>query len=149
MLQCLQLKPGMAVLDVGCGSGYPALVLAHVLGPHGVVYGVEVQQLLVQETRHTLGELGAASHFAPIILEPATEIFGLPGHAPYDAIHVACACPELPAEICAQLALGGRLICPVGEQDQRLILVIREQDGSLQQHDMGPVDFVPRTHPEP
>ncbi len=144
MLELLRLGGRDIVLDVGTGSGYHAALLAR-LAAH--VYTVERHAQLAELARQTLADLRIAN----------VEVFigdgsaGLPVHAPYDAINVAAATGDaLPDALEAQLALGGRLVAPVGENRQRLMLAWRGLDG-VRRRRLESVKFVPlvRGAPEP
>lgn len=145
MLEALGLEPGMRVLDVGTGSGYAAALLAYLAAPSGLVHSVEYHAALLQQARGPLSASAQGSDFAPLHLHQAQGQIGVPAHAPYDRIHVACAAESVPQELCAQLAVGGRMVCPVhhGAQEQRLLLISKQADGSLQHQDLGGVLFVP------
>jgi protein-L-isoaspartate(D-aspartate) O-methyltransferase len=112
MLCALRLRPGMRVLDVGAGSGYAAALLARLVTPGGRVTAVERLGMLVRTTRPLLASLAIE-----VELIQADGLAGVPSQAPFDAIHVACACPEPPPALVAQLALNGRMILPVGPRD--------------------------------
>jgi len=144
MLELLQLRGRDVVLDVGTGSGYHAALLARLAG---VVYTIERHAELAELARRPLAELQIAN----------VEVFvgdgsaGLPPHAPYDAINVAAATGDaVPDALEAQLALGGRLVAPVGEGRQRLMLAWRGLDG-VRRRRLESVKFVPlvRGEPEP
>jgi protein-L-isoaspartate(D-aspartate) O-methyltransferase len=131
MLAALRLAPGQRVLDVGCGSGYAAALLAELVAP-GQVIAVERQSVLVEPARARLAGRKVAVHLADGSV-------GWPAEAPYDAIHVAAAADGVPAALLAQLAPGGRLVIPLGpEGGQELWLYENGARTSL-----GPVSFVP------
>jgi protein-L-isoaspartate(D-aspartate) O-methyltransferase len=131
MLAALRLAPGQRVLDVGCGSGYAAALIADLVAP-GPVIAVERQSTLVEPARARLAGRNAAVHLADGSV-------GWPAGAPYDAIHVAAAATEVPAALLAQLAPDGRLVIPLGpDGEQELWLYEGGARASL-----GPVRFVP------
>ena len=131
MLAALRLVPGQRVLDVGCGSGYAAALLADLVAP-GPVFAVERQSSLVEPARARLAGRNVA---VPL----ADGSVGWPAGAPYDAIHVAAAADAVPSALLAQLAPGGRLVIPLGpEGEQELWLY--EGGGRTS---LGPVRFVP------
>lgn len=132
MLEALRLRPGMRVLDVGCGSGYAAALLADLVAPGGAVVAVERIAGLVAPARARLAGRAVAVHHAD-------GAGGWPGGAPYDAIHVAAVAAAVPAALLAQLRPGGRLVIPLGAGDaQELWLCADGGRASL-----GPVSFVP------
>ncbi|MBA3709168.1 MAG: protein-L-isoaspartate(D-aspartate) O-methyltransferase [Planctomycetes bacterium] len=139
MLTSLRLAPGSRVLDVGAGSGYAAALIARLVEPEGLVIAIERQGALVAETRRRLGEV------APRVrLVLGDGLAGFPESAPFDAIHVACACETVPAALVDQLAEGGRLIAPVGAHGsvQRLLALTRIGH-RIEREDLGGVLFVP------
>lgn len=109
MLEWLDPQPGDKVLDVGSGSGWTTALLAHLVGPKGRVYAVELVPELVRLGAHNAKWAGVknARFFE------AGEVFGLPDFAPYNRILVSAAAPEVPNELLQQLQIGGRLVIPV------------------------------------
>ena len=134
MCELLELRPEDRVLDVGTGSGYHAAVLARLVDR---VWSVERHAEL---SRRAAGNLAAAG-VANVTLIVGDGRLGHPDAAPYDAINVA-ASGEVPAELEDQLVLGGRLVAPVGDGEQRLTLLRRVEDG-VQRTAFEPVRFVP------
>ena len=136
--ETLRLQPTDRVLEVGAGSGYQAAVLAELV-PEGTVVAVEVVRRLAQRARETLCGLG----YENIIVEDAAERLGCPGRGPYDAIVVSAAAPCLSQSLFSQLAVGGRMVVPVGNRDQQeLVCALRTGEGiSLRM--LGPCRFVP------
>jgi len=134
----LRLQPADRVLEVGAGSGYQAAVLAELV-PDGKVVAVELVRSLAQRARDTLDDLD----YKNIVIEDATETLGCPSRGPYDAIVVSAAAPALSPALIAQLAVGGRMLVPVGDRDkQELVCVLRTGEGiSLRM--LGPCRFVP------
>lgn len=145
MLALLDLQPGQAVLDIGAGSGYVSALLAHLVGPDGVVYAVERQAALVTAARAPLTAHARGDDCAPIVLVHADGTQGWEAHAPFDRIHAGCAGAAIPDEWLAQLAAPGCLVAPVGEDeaDQRLCRVTRLAAGEDQVESLSPVRFVP------
>jgi len=124
------------VLEVGTGCGYQTAVLAQLVG---TVYSVERVQALLKQARERLYALRLHN----VRLHHADGARGWAEHAPYDGIILAAAPPALPAALCEQLALGGRLVAPVGIRgSQRLMLVVRDESG-LQEQSLEAVSFVP------
>ncbi|MDA1128970.1 MAG: protein-L-isoaspartate(D-aspartate) O-methyltransferase [Chloroflexi bacterium] len=136
--EALRLQPAGRVLEVGAGSGYQAAVLAEMV-PQGNVVTVEIVRSLAQRARKTLGELG----YENIVVEDATEELGCSKRGPYDAIAVSTAAPGLSQALVSQLAVGGRMVIPVGDLDQQeLICVLRTGEGISVRY-LGPCRFVP------
>jgi protein-L-isoaspartate(D-aspartate) O-methyltransferase len=137
MAEALQLSPRDRVLEIGTGSGYAAAVLARVARE---IYTIERHAELADSARARLAELGLDNVF----VRHGDGTLGWPEQAPFDAIVVAAGGPHIPEPLLAQLAPGGRLVIPVGEEKaQQLIRVTRRGDGSLEHEDLGGVRFVP------
>ena len=109
--EALRLQPTDRVLELGAGSGYQAAVLAELV-PDSNVVTVELVPSLAQQARETLAGLG----YGNIVVEESTGFLGCPRLGPYDAIVVSAAAPTLSPTLLSQLALGGRLVVPVGSQ---------------------------------
>ena len=136
MLETLQLQPDDRVLDIGTGSGYHAALLARLAGH---VWTIERHPKLSAAAQDTIAGLGIDN----ITFEVGDGYQGLPSQAPFDAINVAAAAGESVAETLEhQLAPGGRLVVPVGESDQHLMLSRRTPDGIVR-FKLEPVRFVP------
>jgi protein-L-isoaspartate(D-aspartate) O-methyltransferase len=137
MTQLAQVGEGDRVLEIGTGSGYQAAVLGE-LGAE--VFTIEIVEPLGREARRVLGELGYDKVHARI----GDGYVGWPDEAPFDAIVVTAAPPRIPEPLKAQLALGGRMVVPVGEHRQELRILRRTDDGIVEQPSI-PVRFVPMT----
>jgi protein-L-isoaspartate(D-aspartate) O-methyltransferase len=137
MTEALQLGPGDRVLEIGTGSGYAAAVLG---GIAREVYTIERHAELAETATSRLRELG----FQNIFVRHGDGTLGWPEHAPFDAIVVTAGGPRIPEPLLAQLAPGGRLVIPVGEEKtQELVRVTRRVDGTLEREELGGVRFVP------
>lgn len=123
------------VLEVGTGSGYQTAILAQVVER---VFSVERILPLQERAKAVLREIDIRN----VVFRHADGNWGWPQYGPYDAIMVTAAPAEVPAELLNQLADGGRLVIPVGEQEQYLTLVMREGDNFIHQR-VEPVRFVP------
>ena len=136
MLELLELTGTDRVLDVGTGSGYHAALLAMLAGE---VWTIERHRELSEQAQRSITELGIDNvHFAC-----GDGADGLVQQAPFDAINVAAAVGEqVPVALEQQLALGGRLVAPLGYTDQRLVRVIRTPAGCRTQR-LERVRFVP------
>lgn len=137
MLAALRLVPGSRVLDVGCGSGYAAALISRLVAPGGSVRAIERISALARSAEHRL-----QPYAVPV--RHGDGAAGWPECAPFDAIHVAAVAPEPPPALLDQLALGGRLVIPLGpaEGDQELWLIERTRAG-MQHARLGAVQFVP------
>ncbi len=141
MTQRLKLKPGHRVLEIGSGCGYQSAILAE-LGAD--VTGIERLESLVGFARNVLDQLG----YERIRLIHGDGYRGLPDELPFDRIIVSCAPPEIPDNLLRQLADGGRMIVPVGVDNQALTVVDR-QSGRFVQHADLAVRFVPMIKENP
>ena len=131
------------MLEVGTGSGYQAAILADVKPSHGRldVFTVERIGSLLRQARKRFRQLGMN-----IRSKHADGHAGWAEHGPFDAIVVtaAAAAPELVDELVGQLAIGGRLVAPVGAANgQTLLQLTRQADGSIVREELAPVSFVP------
>jgi protein-L-isoaspartate(D-aspartate) O-methyltransferase len=123
------------VLEIGTGGGYQAAVLAQLARE---VYTVERIKPLYDRARKQLNELKIRN----VHVLYADGAAGLPESAPFDGIIMAAAAPALSAVLREQLAVGGRMVLPVGTQEQRLYLVERDERG-FRETQLEPVKFVP------
>jgi len=137
MVQAAQIKPEDRVLEIGAGSGYQTALLAELASQ---VFAVERYASLAEAAQKTLERLGYRN--ARIVTGDGSLV--LPEAAPYDAIIVSAAAPRIPQALVGQLAVGGRLLIPVGESDQQLLqLVQRQPDGSTTVRTLEGCRFVP------
>lgn len=148
MLEHLQPQTGDVILDVGTGSGWQAALLAYLVGPAGKVVGIERIPQLVRFAKQNIGKYDL----------PQLQIFqgdgsrGYEKEAPYDKIIVAAASKEdAPHELVTQLKNPGRLLLPIGEWDQELVLIRKDNAGALHRENFPGFQFVPlvegETHP--
>lgn len=140
MLQALQVKRTDSVLEIGTGSGYQAAILSE-LTPH--VYTIEIVEPLGKRAIALFKERGYHTIRAKI----GDGYKGWPQYAPFDAVIVTCAPDHIPQPLVDQLKDGGKIVIPVGDQGwaQELLLVTKNEDGTLQRKSMMPVRFVPLT----
>lgn len=124
MLEALALSPGDKVLEVGTGSGYVTALLAELVAE---IISIERHPLLAEQARQSLA--GAGYKNAKVLVGDGSR--GLPEFAPYNAIMVSAAAPRLPQELIEQLADGGRLIIPIGEEDSQQLQFIYKDDGRV------------------
>jgi protein-L-isoaspartate(D-aspartate) O-methyltransferase len=136
MTEALDAGPQDTVLEVGTGSGYQAAVLAELAGQ---VLTMERQPGLADLAARRLRHLG----YGNVQVVVGDGAAGLPERAPFSRILVAAAPPRVPPALIEQLGPGGRLVIPVGEAQQHLLLVTRALDGTVAQRSLGRVRFVP------
>lgn len=136
MTDLLMIKRGQKVLEVGTGGGYQTAILGE-MTPE--VTSVEYHAKVAQAAKRTLARLGYRS----IQVHVADGYYGWRPGAPYDAILVRMAIPEVPSSLLAQLKPGGRLIAPVGpaESSQVLVLLQKAPDGQVTETGIMPVFF--------
>jgi len=137
MTEALDLEAGDRVLEVGTGSGYQAAVLAEIVEE---VYTIEIVEPLARESGERLERLG----YTNVHVRAGDGYRGWPEQAPFDAIIVTAAAPRIPEALKEQLASGGRLIIPVGDDVQELRLLTRRGD-RFEEKSVLPVRFVPMT----
>ena len=143
MTELLELRGNERALEVGTGSGYQTAILSLLL-PRGHLYTVERDLRLFEATRARLEEQG----YHNVTAEMATNALGATDYAPFDAIIVTAACPRLPDSLVAQLAVGGRLVAPVGPRNEQDLIVAHRTDEGLSISVMGKCRFVPLLGPE-
>jgi protein-L-isoaspartate(D-aspartate) O-methyltransferase len=134
--QLLQVKKDDKILEIGTGSGYQTAVLC-LLGAK--VFSVERQNELFKITSALLPKLG----IRPKHLSFGDGYKGLPNHAPFDSIIVTAGAPIIPKPLMAQLKIGGRLVIPLGKEEQIMTMLIRKNETQFEKHEFGDFKFVP------
>lgn len=134
--ELLQVKPGDAILEIGTGSGYQTAILLHL---RAKVYTIERQRDLFKK---------AKLFFEKINYRPKKVIFGdgykgWPADAPYDGIIVTAGAPEVPKSLLSQLKVGGRLVIPVGMENQIMTVFTRKSEKTFEKKELGHFRFVP------
>ena len=137
MTEALRLQPGEKVLEIGTGSGYQAAILAE-LGVQ--VFTIEIVKPLAQFARENLSRWG----YDQVWVRAGDGYQGWPEEQPFDAIIITAAPDHIPSPLLEQLAVGGRLILPVGDSSQNLVFIRRTEQG-YQRTELLPVRFVPMT----
>ena len=137
MTEAAALRPDAKVLDIGTGSGYQAAVLAEIVGR---VYSIEIVPELAERSRRLLADLG----YDNVEVSTGDGYGGWPDEAPFDAIVVAAAPDHVPPALVEQLAVGARLVIPVGRFVQEILIVTKTASGSTTEAVL-PVRFVPMT----
>lgn len=137
-VQALGLEGGERVLEVGAGSGYAAAILSRIARE---VYAVERIGSLAESAGERLARLG----YTNVHVVCGDGSLGWPEHAPYDAIAVAAGGPKVPPALLSQLAIGGRLVMPVGrdEWSQTLVRITRNGESDYREEPLASVRFVP------
>jgi protein-L-isoaspartate(D-aspartate) O-methyltransferase len=137
MTECLELKGGERVLEVGTGSGYQAAILAEIAGE---VDTIEIVPSLAKRAAADLARLG----YSNVFVRQGDGYRGWPEKAPFDGIIVTAAPPTIPKPLLEQLKVGGRLVAPVGVDVQQLVRITRTESG-FSEEKLVPVRFVPMT----
>jgi protein-L-isoaspartate(D-aspartate) O-methyltransferase len=138
MIRTLRLGPEDKVLEVGSGSGYAAAILSRIVNE---VHAVERHEELVEYARERLAQI----EYDNVHVHHADGTMGWPQAAPYDGIMVSASGPRVPHSLEKQLAVGGRLVMPVGRARglQTLIRLTRISEDEYEEKDLGGVRFVP------
>jgi protein-L-isoaspartate(D-aspartate) O-methyltransferase len=141
MTEVLELSGTERVLEVGTGSGYQTAVLAELLPAPNVVRSLEIVAELAERARRVLSELG----YERVEVRVGDGALGWPEAAPFDRILVAAAPPEVPQPLLDQLAVGGRMVIPIGPMggNQELELWRRVSDKVFERAVLFGVRFVP------
>ncbi len=134
--ELLEIRPGQKILEIGTGSGYQTAVLLQL---RAKVFTIERQLELFKKTSLFFKKMG---------YRPKKAIFGdgykgLPEEAPFDGIIVTAGAPEVPKPLLAQLKIGGRLVIPVGIDEQVMTLFIRKSAKEFEKKELGSFRFVP------
>jgi len=140
MTEVLGLSETDRVLEIGTGSGYQAAVLAEIVSE---VYSIELLEELATPAAQRLRELG----YNNITVTCGDGYKGWPHFAPFDAIIITAAPPEIPQALIDQLKIGGKMVVPVGVFFQELYLIEKTKDGT-EKRQLIPVRFVPMVHPQ-
>jgi protein-L-isoaspartate(D-aspartate) O-methyltransferase len=139
MTAALRLQGGETVLEVGTGCGYQTAVLARIASS---VHSIEIVGILAAEARERLAMLGCCN----VSVHEGDGYLGWPEAAPFDAVLVSAAAPRIPAPLKQQLKPGGRLVIPLGLEDDVQQLVVVTRDGNaFEERRLLPVRFVPMT----
>ncbi|EGD73028.1 pcmt1 protein [Salpingoeca rosetta] len=154
-LECLhdRLKPGARVLDIGCGSGVLVEAFSRMVGPEGVVVGVEHIPELAEMSKRNLKkcpEMAKRMDAGHVHVFAGDGFKGHPELGPYDAIHVGAAAAKMPQHLVDQLNVGGAMVLPLGPEHgyQEFVKVYKNDDGELEKRHLLDVRYVPLTTPE-
>ena len=138
MTEALALKGDERVLEIGTGSGYQAAVLCELVKE---VYSIEIVEPLCLRAKKLLDELNYTNFNGRC----GDGYAGWPEVSPFDAIIVTAAPDHIPQDLVEQLKPGGRMILPVGDSFQKLILILKNEEGRITKKDLIAVRFVPMT----
>ena len=136
MTESIDPRASDRVLEIGTGSGYQAAVLSKVVKS---VYSIEIVEALGREAQKRLKDLG----YENVTVRIGDGYQGWPEAAPFDAIVVTAAPPEVPQALVDQLAEGGRMVVPVGTAFQELLLIEKKKGGEVTKRVITAVRFVP------
>jgi protein-L-isoaspartate(D-aspartate) O-methyltransferase len=136
MTEALAIEKGSNVLEIGTGSGYQAALISKIVGENGKLFTIERREDLFLTAKKNL------ENFANIEVILGDGSLGFEKESPFDRIIVTAASPSIPQPLKNQLRIGGKMIIPVGEDFQRMILVLRTERG-YEQKDLGEFIFVP------
>ena len=134
--ELLQVKPGDKILEIGTGSGYQTAVLLYLKAK---VYTIERQLVLYKKTKLFFDRMG---------YRPKKYVFGdgykgLAEDAPFDGIIITAGAPNIPQKLMSQLAIGGKMVIPVGEDEQVMTLITRTSEKEFEKKEFGSFRFVP------
>lgn len=135
-LQLLGLTGKERVLEVGTGSGYQTALLSHLAAQ---VFSIERVATLLERARQLLRELGIRN----VSTLSGDGTVGWRDYAPYDAILVSAGGPTIPNPLVEQLGEGGRMLIPVGEREEQVLVMVTRRGGVVDRRDIAPVRFVP------
>jgi protein-L-isoaspartate(D-aspartate) O-methyltransferase len=135
-LQAIGFTGTERVLEIGTGSGYQTVLLAHLAAQ---VFSIERIGALLDRARDAVRVSGVNN----VSLLSGDGTLGWGAYAPYDAILVSAGAPSIPLPLVQQLAEGGRMLIPVGTAEAQSLRVVTKRDGALEETDLGPVRFVP------
>lgn len=135
-LELLHLTGSEKVLEIGTGSGYQTVLLSHLAAQ---VFSIERVAPLLESARAIIQQVGARN--VSLLLGDGT--LGWKQYAPYDAILVSAAAPDVPQSYVEQLTEGGRLLIPLGDRDEQILYLMVKRGEQLERREIAPVRFVP------
>ncbi|MBU0635994.1 protein-L-isoaspartate(D-aspartate) O-methyltransferase [Candidatus Micrarchaeota archaeon] len=127
MLDLLELKPGLKVLEVGGGTGYVLALLREIVGEKGKVFGIELEKALVERSKQNLEKNGSKG--VEVIQGDGAK--GLKEKSPFDRILVSAACPFIPKPLFEQLKENGICVAPVGDRGFQTMTILHKLNGKL------------------
>ena len=135
-LQELQLRGTERVLEIGTGSGYQTVLLAHLVSQ---VFSIERIAALLDRAREAIQQCAVRN--VSVLCGDGT--IGWREYAPYDAILVSASAPDVPQPLAEQLGEGGRMLVPIGTREEQTLTIVTRRGGALEQRRIAPVRFVP------
>lgn len=135
-LELLQLTGKERVLEIGTGSGYQTVLLAHLAAQ---VFSIERIPALMQQAREAIQRSGVSN--VSVLLGDGS--VGWRAYAPYDAILVGAGAPSMPQPLVDQLAEGGRLLVPIGDRSEQRLVIAQRKGSTIETQSVAPVRFVP------
>lgn len=141
ILELLQAEKNMNVLEIGSGTGYVMALLSKIVGEKGNVYGIELEEALVEKANERLKKLQIKN----AQLKQGDGALGWKEKSPFDRILVSCSCPFVPPELFKQLKEKGKIVAPVGDSyDQQLLIIEKFKGKMIKKMDSGGLyQFVP------
>ncbi|MGD0000121.1 MAG: protein-L-isoaspartate(D-aspartate) O-methyltransferase [Bryobacteraceae bacterium] len=136
MSELLDPQPGDRVLEIGTGSGYQAAILSQLARQ---VYSIEIVEGLAAAARELLPRLG----YPNVTVRCGNGWLGWPEQAPFERIILTAAPPDVPPALIQQLRPGGRLVAPIGDEWQELVVIDKDPSGKIHSRNEYPVMFVP------
>ena len=137
MTEAADISKDEKVLEIGTGSGYQAAILGEIAKE---VYTIEIIPELAERSKQILNDLG----YKNIFVKAGNGYLGMPEHAPFDAIIVTAAPDEIPKALVEQLAVNGKMVIPVGDAYQEMVIIKKTKKGVTEKRTI-PVRFVPMT----
>ena len=135
-LESLKLTGTERVLEIGTGSGYQTVLLAHLAAQ---VFSIERVGTLAESARRVIREAGVRN----VSLLSGDGTLGWRDYSPFDAILVTAGSPQVPVPLGEQLGEGGRMLIPLGGKDEQILTVVTKRGVGLERRDIGAVRFVP------
>ncbi len=135
-LELLRLTGKERALEIGTGSGYQTVLLAHLVAQ---VFSIERIPALLQQAQENIQRTGVKN--VSLLMGDGT--IGWREYAPYDAILVSAGAPSIPQPLIDQLAEGGRLLIPLGGRDEQTLVMAERKNGVIETREVAPVRFVP------
>lgn len=138
MLELLELRPGMKVLEIGSGTGYNAALIAEIVGEHGLVVTVDIEDDVVSQTARLLTNAG----YQQVRVLAVDGFFGVPGESPYDRIVATVGCPDISPHWLEQLSPDGQMLIPLRHRDANPLHQLRREGDAARGRVVGHSGFM-------